>query len=147
MEKKRWLLGLLLVLVLLSGCSGMQKATPERMESVLFSEPYLETEIGIMVAADRYEGGGKGKIKSLSDLNSPSSKIGVATGSASDFAIREALPNATFVDITTLPDGCASVGAEKFDAFAYTKVSLAYYALHDSETTVMDASVGEPIEF
>ena len=122
-------------------------ATPERMESVLFSEPYLETEIGIMVAADRYEGGGKGKIKSLSDLNSPSSKIGVATGSASDFAIREALPNATFVDITTLPDGCASVGAEKFDAFAYTKVSLAYYALHDSETTVMDASVGEPIEF
>ena len=75
MKKKRWLLGLLLVLVLLSGCSGMQKTT----------------------------------FTSLEDLNSPSVKIGVATGSASDFAAREAMPNAEFVDFVAVPDGCAAL--------------------------------------
>ena len=126
-------------------------ATPERMEGVLFSEPYLETEIGILVPADRYErtkdADTENRITSLADLNTSEIRIGVATGSASDFAIRETLPNAAFIDITTLPDGCAAVGAGKFDAFAYTKVNLEYYALHNPETTVMDAVVGEPIEF
>ena len=110
MKKKRWLLGLLLVLVLLSGCSGMQKTT----------------------------------FTSLEDLNSPSVKIGVATGSASDFAAREAMPNAEFVDFVAVPDGCAALAAGKIDAFLFDRVNLEYFALNNPGTVIMEEGFGEP---
>ena len=110
MKKKRWLLGLLLVLVLLSGCSGMQKTT----------------------------------FTSLEDLNSPSVKIGVATGSASDFAAREAMPNAEFVDFVAVPDGCAALAAGKIDAFLFDRVNLEYFALNNPGNVIMAEGFGEP---
>ncbi len=70
--------------------------TDERKEVILMSEPYMTSEIGVLVKSDRLSAA-KSEYTSVHQLNGK--KIGILAGSTYDKAVMEALPDSELVAI------------------------------------------------
>ena len=108
--------------------------TPERSESVLFSEPNY---IGgtVMVVSNR----AVGSTLTPDDFNGK--RAGVITGSFHDSVIKEALPKSTVSNYNSYPDLINAMKSDKIDYFlASTEVAGSLMA-QDSELTVLSKPV------
>ena len=97
--------------------------TPERAESLRFSEPTFVGEIGVMVRDETAEtADAPAESISLSDLEH--SRIGIQTGSTHAALVQELLPNASILYYNTYADLLAALRDDKIDAFPSSELTL-----------------------
>lgn len=92
-------------------------ASPERAKDMDFSRPYLDLELGYLVAAGR-------PIGDLAEIDRPGQRIGVTAHSSSDAALSVALKRAQVVRAQTVGVGEAMLADGRIDAFATNKATL-----------------------
>lgn len=88
-----------------------------------------------------------GVITSLEQLKEPGRTIGVAQGSAGDFAAGKAFPNAELSRYTNSVTGFLAVRQGKLDAYAYDETMLRFALANGLEgLTVLDETLGDVTE-
>lgn len=92
-------------------------ASAARAKEMDFSDPYLEIELGYLVARNS-------TLANLSDIDRTGNRIGVTTGSTSDATLSRELKQASVVRAATVKEGAALLAAGKIDAFATNKPTL-----------------------
>jgi polar amino acid transport system substrate-binding protein len=104
--------------------SAGMSITPERCQTVLFSEPEFVSTTALMVK--------KGNPKKLSDLKSAASakaKVGVLTAAVEKgFATAAGVPSGAISEFAQQQDGLDALVAGRIDAFALTVISLRWLA-------------------
>ncbi len=88
--------------------------TEERKEVILMSEPYMTSEIGVLVRKDRL-GVSKSQYESLDDLDGQ--VLGLLDGCSFDSAVVERFPNATLLYYMSYSDCIAALKNGKIDAY------------------------------
>ena len=102
--------------------------TPQRAESIDFSDPYLHVGICLLVGA-------RSGVERPDDLNRPERKVVVKTGTTGFFYAQEHLPNARLLPISE-PGACVlEVVQGKADAFIYDQFSVFQYQRQNAQTT------------
>ena len=102
--------------------------TPERRQSIDFSEPYLTTGLAILAGANR-------PIAGIDDLNQAGRTVAVKLGTTAELYARDHLANAT---ITVLKEETAcvlEVIQGKADAFLYDQMSIYQHWSKNRDTT------------
>ncbi|MFW7379797.1 MAG: transporter substrate-binding domain-containing protein [Oligoflexus sp.] len=102
--------------------SGMT-ITPERARAVLFSEPYYNAGLKIMIKKDLI-----GKIKSLQELDDPKYTVAVKLGTTGDIFVQKNVKKARIRKLDTEADAAQSVILGRVDAFIYDKPYLEIYS-------------------
>lgn len=103
-------------------------ATPERAQSIDFSEPYLTTGLALLVPA-------KSEVKSIEDLAKPGRTVVVKTGTTGQLYAAEHLKEAT-VRVLDLESACVlEVTQGKADGFIYDQMSTLKNWQQNPETT------------
>jgi len=103
-------------------------ATPERAQSIDFSEPYLKTGLCLLV-------GKTSTIQSIRDLDEPGKTLVVKLGTTGHNYARERIKNAQ-VRVLDKEDGCVlEVAQGKADAFIYDQMSTFKNWQRHPETT------------
>ena len=113
-------------------------ATDERRKSILFSEPYAHTGLALLV-------GKNSSIQSIQDINKPSAKLTVKTGTTGDSWAQANLPQAQRVAFDD-PAACVQEVAQgRADAFIYDQLSILRYSIKNAATTrgLLDPFVSE----
>ena len=111
--------------------------TPEREESVLFSEPnYTGGTVMAVLKSNEAPVEQTGGNTSLSDLSN--SRIGVATGTSFDEIVRSVLPDATISYINSSADLIASLEAGKIDGFAVDEPASRQFCAANARLAVLD---------
>ena len=77
-------------------------------------------------------------IRSSSDINQKSFRLGVIGGTYSASLAEELFPDATLQYIGTTPDGCAAVKSNKVDGFLFDKPVLDEFCRENPDLTLMD---------
>lgn len=102
--------------------------TPERRQSIDFSDPYLSTGLAILAGKDRGVAG-------IADLNSSSKTVAVKLGTTGELFARDHLQNAT-VTVLKEESGCVLEVVEgKADAFLYDQMSVYQHWTRHRDTT------------
>lgn len=91
--------------------------TPERRQSLSFTDPYLSTGLALLVGA-------KSSIRSLSDLDQPGKTIAVRLGTTGESWARENIKNATLVAMDKENTAVLEVIQGKVDGFIYDQMSV-----------------------
>lgn len=120
------------------GCSGIA-ITPERAESVLFSEPYYTggTVLAVLkseVASTQKASGGV--ITSLDELDGR--RIGVQTGTTAADITLARLPHAQISYFSTFPDMAVALKTRKIDGFPGDGLVLRQMAHEDPSLRLLD---------
>ena len=103
-------------------------ATEERAKSIDFSEPYLKTGLCLLV-------GKNSKVRSATDLDSPTTTVAVKQATTGHNYARENLRNAKVLMLDK-EDACVlEVVQRKADAFIYDQMSVFKHWLRNQETT------------
>ncbi len=102
--------------------SGMT-ITEERKKAVVFSDPYYDAGLLVMISAAAKE-----KFQNLSDLDKPDIKIAVKQGTTGDIFAKKTVKNAAVVKLESESDAANSVLLGKVDAFVYDKPFLKLFA-------------------
>src|SRR5207248_1781770 len=92
-------------------------ATPERAQSIDFSDPYLTTGLALLVQRD-------GPIQSVDDLARPSRKVVVKKGTTADLYAAEHLQAATVYVLDKEGSCVLEVAQGKADGFIYDQMSV-----------------------
>ena len=92
-------------------------ASAARAKEVDFAPPYLQIELGYLVAPGS-------AITDLRDIDTAGKRIGVTTGSTSDATLSRDLKNAEVVRAPTFDDTLAQLASHQIDAFATNKATL-----------------------
>ncbi|MBQ9482947.1 MAG: ABC transporter permease subunit [Ruminiclostridium sp.] len=100
--------------------------TPERAESIAFSEPIYEGGITLAVRASELRQGGTAETPALTfdKLNSPDRTIGAGTGSAGMYAAEKAFPNANILNFNSHITGYEAVRLGKIDAYVHERLQM-----------------------
>ncbi len=102
--------------------------TPQRAESIDFSDPYLHVGICLLVNA-------RSGVERPDDLNRPERTVAVKTGTTGFFYAQEHLPDARLLAISE-PGACVlEVVQGKADAFIYDQFSIFQYQRQNPQTT------------
>lgn len=91
--------------------------TPERLESVDFSDPYAMAQLAILANA-------QSGIGSIDDLNQPGKKVAVKTGSTGDVYATKNLTNAEIVRLADESACVTEVVQGKADGFLYDQLTI-----------------------
>jgi polar amino acid transport system substrate-binding protein len=91
--------------------------TPERRQSLSFSDPYLSTGLALLV-------GKQSSLQSLSDLDQPGKTIAVRLGTTGESWARENIKNATLVAMDKENTAVLEVIQGKADGFIYDQMSI-----------------------
>jgi polar amino acid transport system substrate-binding protein len=103
-------------------------ATPERAQSIAFSDPYLQTGLCLLVGA-------KSPIQSIADADQPGRTIVVKKGTTGQLYAAKNVKHAKVL-VLDRENGCVIEIVEgKADAFIYDQMSTAENARHNPETT------------
>ena len=112
--------------------SGMT-ITPERAQSVLFSDPYFEA--GLMLATTP---AWKTQSENPSLLNNSSFKIAVKLGTTADLWVKKALPRATLKQFESETDAGNALRLGHVDGFIYDKPFMLLYAKRNHGKVVLN---------
>jgi ABC-type amino acid transport substrate-binding protein len=103
-------------------------ATPERRQSIDFSEPYVKTGLAILVA--------KGStVQSAADLKTPGRKIVVRLGTTGETWARENLKDAKIIALDADVSCVMEVVNASVDAWIYDQLSIMNHHAKHPETT------------
>ncbi|MDD4092132.1 MAG: ABC transporter permease subunit [Smithellaceae bacterium] len=94
-------------------------ATPERRRMMLFSDPYIDSEISLLVRRDRLPSQAAG-ITRFSQL--AGKKVGVQTGTTYEQVLKRAVPDARPAYFTTFTDQIEAVKSGKISGFLADEV-------------------------
>lgn len=111
-------------------------ATPERRESIEFSEPYLQIGLALLVNQ-------KSGIQSIADADQPGKTLVVRQGTTAQLWAREHLKQAKVITLEKENAAVVEVIQGKADAFIYDQISVWNYAKQNPDTT---RAVLEPIQ-
>ena len=111
--------------------------TPEREESVDFSDPYAFFDVVMVVKGDN---AAQAKM-TLSDLENAT--LGIVTGTSWDLIAQKAYPNAERKYFTSDADALLALSQGKVDAFLADKTVYAGMRWENSGISCMDESIGE----
>lgn len=103
-------------------------ATPERRQSIDFSEPYVKTGLSILAAKDS-------TIQSAADLKTPGRKIVVRLGTTGEHWARENLKEAKIIALDADVSCVMEVVNANVDAWIYDQLSIMNYQLKHAEKT------------
>ena len=122
-------------------CTNTMNVTPERAESVLFSDAVSEGGIVVAVRAEdlRQEGDADAE-QSVSSFDGK--RAGVITGSFHDSVVEEHLPESTIANYDTYTDLIEALNTDKIDYFL-ASVETADGLLEDQPTLV---ALSEPVQ-
>lgn len=107
--------------------SGMT-INPERAKAVLFSDPYYEAGLKILLAGKH-----KGKIKSTAELDQKGKVIALKLGTTGDIFATKTFKNAELRRLDSEADAAQSVALGKADAFVYDKPFVEIFAATRSD--------------
>ena len=118
--------------------------TPERKESLEFSDPTYTVDVGVMV---RDTSSGEQKAPQYSSLEDFRDKrIGVLTGTIQGAAVEKEFPKADVSYYNTHADLLASLRQNKIDAFSDSDIIIRYSMTENSDLTYLDEYLTEPVE-
>lgn len=104
--------------------------TPERLESVDFSDAYAMAQLAILANANSGVG-------SIDDLNQPGKKVAVKTGSTGDVYATKNLTNAEIVRLADESACVTEVVQGKADGFLYDQLTI--YRNHEANPDTTEA--------
>lgn len=114
-------------------------ATPERRQSIDFSEPYVKTGLSILAAKNS-------PVHSADDLKAPGRKIVVRLGTTGESWVRENLKEAKITSLDADVSCVMEVVNENVDAWLYDQLSIMnYHAKHANETRAILAPLREEV--
>jgi len=123
--------------------------TPEREESITFSEPIQVEEIGVMVRdtgvteTDDKESSGAA-ISELSELEDK--RIGVTTGSIQERLVMERFPDAELLYYNNSVDMVNALRANKIEAFCEAEAHVRYMMTQNDDLICLDDFLGEIVQ-
>jgi ABC-type amino acid transport substrate-binding protein len=103
-------------------------ATPERRQSIDFSEPYVKTGLSILAAKNS-------TVQSAADLKTPGRKIVVRLGTTGEHWARENLKEAKIIALDADVSCVMEVVNANVDAWIYDQLSIMNYQLKHAEKT------------
>lgn len=103
-------------------------ATPERRQSIDFSEPYVKTGLSILAAKDS-------TVQSAADLKTPGRKIVVRLGTTGESWAREHLKDAKIIALDADVSCVMEVVNANVDAWIYDQLSIMNYQLQHADKT------------
>ena len=110
--------------------SSMTK-TPERSESIAFSDPYLRVGLGVLIAQPS-------KIHSLQELYQPGITVAVRQGTTGQLWAQKNLKQAKVVVFDKEATAVVEVLQKKADAFLYDEMSVwKYHHQYPNETAIL----------
>lgn len=115
-------------------------ATAARAQNLLFSDPYLTTQVGLLVPADRYVKPST-KITLTGDEVAESlqtAKVGAMTGSRGAFFIEENYPSAELLQFEGTGDAVAALKSGKLDYVICGMATASNYARANSDVVYVD---------
>lgn len=113
--------------------------TPERAESVLFSEPNLKSGVGVFVRKSDTQPQAPhtlGRYNSIQEL--AGKKVGVQTGTTNERLVAENIPTATRVYFNTLPDALLALKTRKIDAICCSIYAARYMMIENDDIMYLD---------
>jgi polar amino acid transport system substrate-binding protein len=114
-------------------------ATPERRQSIDFSEPYVKTGLSILAAKDS-------SIHSAADLHTPGRKIVVRLGTTGESWAREHLQEAKITALDADVSCVMEVVNANVDAWIYDQLSIMnYQSKHAAKTRALLAPLREEV--
>jgi polar amino acid transport system substrate-binding protein len=114
-------------------------ATPERRQSIDFSEPYVKTGLAILVAKDS-------TVQSAADLKTPGRKIVVRLGTTGETWARENLKDAKIIALDADVSCVMEVVNSSVDAWIYDQLSIMnHHAKHPEKTRALLAPLREEV--
>jgi len=114
-------------------------ATPERRQSIDFSEPYVKTGLAILVAKDS-------TVQSAADLKTPGRKIVVRLGTTGETWARENLKDAKIIALDADVSCVMEVVNSSVDAWIYDQLSIMnHHAKHPEKTRTLLAPLREEV--
>jgi ABC-type amino acid transport substrate-binding protein len=103
-------------------------ATPERRQSIDFSDPYVKTGLSILAAKNS-------TIQSAEDLKTPGRKIVVRLGTTGESWVRENLKDAKIIALDADVSCVMEVVNANVDAWVYDQLSIMNYHAQNAEKT------------
>ena len=97
-------------------------ATPERKKIILFSEPYVDSEISFLVRKERLPSRSTDTITQISQL--AGRKVGVKIGTIYEDVLKEAVPDAVPVYFATITDEVEALRSGKVAGFLVDEVVI-----------------------
>lgn len=114
-------------------------ATPERRQSIDFSEPYVKTGLSILAAKDS-------TIQSAADLKTPGRKIVVRLGTTGEHWARENLKEAKIIALDADVSCVMEVVNANVDAWVYDQLSIMnYHSKHADKTRALLSPLREEV--
>lgn len=114
-------------------------ATPERRQSIEFSEPYVKTGLAILVAKNS-------TVQSAADLKTPGRKIVVRLGTTGETWARENLKDAKIIALDADVSCVMEVVNASVDAWIYDQLSIMnHHAKHPETTRALLAPLREEV--
>ncbi|MCX6849810.1 MAG: transporter substrate-binding domain-containing protein [Verrucomicrobia bacterium] len=114
-------------------------ATPERRQSIDFSEPYVKTGLAILVAKNS-------TVQSAADLKTPGRKIVVRLGTTGETWARENLKEAKIIALDADVSCVMEVVNSSVDAWIYDQLSIMnHHAKHPETTRALLAPLREEV--
>lgn len=114
-------------------------ATPERRQSIDFSDPYVKTGLAVLVAKDS-------TLQSADDLKAPGRKIAVRLGTTGESWARANLKEAKIIALDADVSCVMEVVNGNVDAWIYDQLSIMnYHAKHAAKTRALLAPLREEV--
>ena len=112
--------------------------TPEKDESIPFSDPLFEVEITAMVrdTAQSAQNATTAAYSSMDQLDGK--RIGVQTGTTAEEIVKERLPHVEISDYSTFPDMAVALETNKIDGFLGEGLVLTQMAREDPHLKILD---------
>lgn len=115
-------------------------ATSERMATMLFSEPYIDSPVSLMIRKEDYSGG---PVSVVDALNRPEMQIGVPLGAAAMTTGEKIFKKSNILYFNSLAEGYLAVQCKKIDAFIFDRHSMMYVAKNNPELKLLPEDIGE----
>lgn len=113
--------------------------TPPRAEAATFTEPFMKTDLGLMVRTSEQD-----KYKSWKDLDKEGVSIAAAMGSNTALYAKQQFKKARIVEMKGEPESVTSVITGKVDAWASTYSTFSSSAPGRNQLTIVP---GEPFAY
>ena len=113
--------------------------TPERAETLTFSDPFYALPVGIMVKGDPKPDAVPAPDRTLDRLNG--ARIGIQTGTSYTDVVLERLPDAQISYFNTYTDMAAAVEAHKIDAFPGDEPVLKMMVAENDRLELLDEAL------
>jgi ABC-type amino acid transport substrate-binding protein len=113
--------------------------TPERRQSIDFSDPYVKTGLAVLVAKDS-------SVQNAADLKTPGRRIVVRLGTTGESWARENLKDAKIIALDADVSCVMEVVNGKVDAWIYDQISIMkYHSKHPEKTRALLTPLREEV--